>query len=73
MLSERKKGISVNRPRLARLLSSRAGAMSRDIPANVYAIRGYGAHGRAPLNALRKLCDIGLIFIQQRQHGIGTG
>ena len=32
-----------------------------------------GAHSRAPLNVLRKLCDIGLILIQQRQHGIGAG
>ncbi len=41
MLSEMGKEISVNRPRLARLLSSRAVAMSRDNLANVCSIRGY--------------------------------
>ena len=67
MLSKMRKRISVNRPQLARPLSYRAGAMSRDAPANGYALRSYGAHGRAPLNDLRKFCDIGLVLIQERQ------
>ncbi len=73
MLSQMRKRISVHRPRLACLLSSRAGTMSRDTPASVYALRSYGAHGRAPRNDLRKFCDIGLVLIQERQHGIGIG
>ena len=73
MLSQMRKRISVHRPRLARPLSSRAGAMSRDTPANVSALRSYGAHDCAPLNDLRKLCDIGLVLIQERQQGIGIG
>ena len=73
MLSKMRKRISVNRPQLARPLSSRAEAMSRDTPANGSALRSYGAHSCAPLNDLRKLCDIGLVLIQERQQGIGIG
>ncbi len=63
----------MNRPQLARPLSSCTGAMSRDTSTDVSALRSYGAHDCAPLNELRKLCDIGLVLIQERQQGIGIG
>ena len=41
MLSKMRKRISVNRPQLAHSLSSRAGTLSRDTPADGFALRSY--------------------------------